>query len=132
MIGQNNMKAKPGDLKGPNIGYLQMEDIDERGNLKHVATAGKPVIIMFQSSWCGHCKTAKPEFQKFADMNKGKVTCITVQADEPAQDELSKKMMSALGIGGFPSYKWFVGGRYMDHNSGRKMEDLNRALQEFM
>ena len=127
---ENFHTPKPGDLQGKNIGYLQMEDIDERGNLK--SAGGKPALIIFQSSWCGHCKTAKPEFQKFADMNEGKVMCITIQGDEDKQKEISEKMMGLLGIQGFPSYKWFVNGQYMDHKYCRKMEDLNKALVEFM
>jgi thiol-disulfide isomerase/thioredoxin len=119
------------DLQGPNIGYLEMTDIDAMGNLKSSVCGGKPVIIMFQASWCGHCKHAKPEFQKFADENSGKVVCLTVQEDEEKQKDICKKMMELLEIRGFPTFKWYVNGNYTEQ-SGRKKEDFEKSLKNFM
>jgi len=60
-------------------------------------------VIGFFATWCGHCKTYKPEFEKAAKALKGAVKFGAVYEEE-------KDLMVKYGVEGFPTIKAFVPG----------------------
>lgn len=122
------------DLHGP-IAYLQATDFDDNGNVVNPnIPKDKPMIIMIQSSWCGHCMHAKPAYQNFANNNKNTVFCATIAADgsEEGEEELAQKFskgMKGIVVRGFPTY---VGvkknGEMLENNIGRD----EKSLQQFV
>ena len=50
------------------IVYLESKDFTNSGTLKHFKN--KTCVIMIQANYCGHCTSAKPLFQKFADKSR--------------------------------------------------------------
>ena len=116
--------------------YLEDNDIDDNGLIKkEYNPKNLPIFILIQSTWCGHCKYAKPEFQKFAEKNKGKVLCFSIQAD--ANNENVKKLMSSQkmkkmcpDLMGFPTYVFQRNGKSFEYNSGRKEENLQQFLNQ--
>ena len=115
------------------IAYLQDSDFDNQGNLINPDISKSiPVVIMIQASFCGHCNTAKPAFQEFANMNDGKVFCATIQGDgkEKGEPELSKRLdMICPDFKGYPSYVGYKNGkRVAVHDGGRDV----KSLEEFV
>jgi len=49
----------------------------------------KPSMIFFYASWCGHCRNAKPEFEKLMQMAKGRANMM----DCDAHQEIAQKMV---------------------------------------
>jgi thiol-disulfide isomerase/thioredoxin len=111
--------------------YLQESDFDENGNLINPnIPKDKPVVIMIQAVFCGYCTEAKPAFQKYADNNKGKIFCATIQGDgkEKGEKELSSKLkLIKPGFRGYPDYVKYKGGKRVPGEiTGRTLKDLEQ------
>ena len=112
------------------VAYLEIQDFDKNtGNLiNNDIPKDIPVVIMLQSSWCNHCKKAKPKFQEFANATKGHVFCATIQADgerksENALGEIVKTLKSSFR--GFPDYLLYVNGKRVEKEvTGRDVKNL--------
>ena len=116
------------------IVYLTDSDIDSKGDLINANIPNnKPVMVMVQAGFCGHCTHAKPAFQDFADANKDKVFCATIQADgtEPGEKELGRRLNTFLPkFRGFPHYVLYHNGKFhKTHEGGRSQKDLENSLQ---
>ena len=97
------------------IAYLEEQDIDIKGN---ICNSGIPIdipmVVMIQVSWCPHCQNAKGAFQEFANKNKGKVFCATIEAEGElkSEQELGNRVSSFVKqFLGFPHYILYTGGK---------------------
>ena len=115
------------------IVYLESKDFTNSCYLKHFKI--KTCVIMIQANYCGHCTSAKPLFQKFADKHKDNkdVLCLTIQGDgDDAKD--TEKMLAIVsklkpGFQGFPDYLLFKKGKYVE----KEIKGRNEAsLEEFI
>ena len=123
------------ELEG-DIGYLEAKDIDSQGNLvgpdvQKYIPQNVPVVIMFQASWCGHCKHTKPTFQQLCNENKGKIFCATVQDDEKSgrQQQVSKMFSNGFPgvdpIRGYPTFLGYKNGKFVkEYNGNRSKQSL--------
>mgnify|MGYP001236869625 CR=1 FL=1 len=57
------------------------------------------VLRMFYVNWCGHCKTAKPEFVEFSENNKD----ISTEMID-AEDQANADLVAAHDIKGYPTF----------------------------
>jgi len=94
------------------IVYLSNNDFTPNGDLKPQTSHNLPVFVMIQSNSCGHCTQAKPAFQTLAIAlaNKGRIKCMTIQADDPRQSV--RALMARINniypnLEGYPSYILF-------------------------
>ena len=120
----DNILTKP-------IAYLEDPDIDKNGDIinseipKHI-----PVVIMIQATWCPHCQNAKRAFQEFANKNKGKVFCATIEAngERKSEQELGKRVSSFIkDFKGFPHYALCINGKLQDKQiEGRDVQHLEK------
>lgn len=115
------------------VAYLVDSDFDSNGNLINPdIPKDKPVFIMIQAKFCGHCTHAKPEFQKVAEKNKDKYFFATIQGDgtEPGESELAKKLSNFIPeFMGYPEYVVYYGGKFKEkYNGGRKEENLQQYI----
>jgi thiol-disulfide isomerase/thioredoxin len=111
------------------IAYLQDSDFDASGSIINSAIPNdKPVVIMIQANFCGHCTNAKPDFQQYAEHIGDKVFCATIQGDgdQPGEAELGKRLsVIKPGFRGYPDYVKYKNGKRVDGDiSGRKLEHL--------
>ena len=92
------------------VNYMKTKDssttdkFTEDQDMKSSEVDNKVNILFFYADWCGHCKTFKPEFQKFQDTlhltvpeNKYQIKWMN------ADDESTKREMSKYDITGFPT-----------------------------
>lgn len=115
------------------VAYLQDFDFDSSGNLINQSIPkNKPVIIMIQAEFCGHCTTAKPAFQDFANKNKDRVFCATIQGDgkQKGERELSKNINKIHpNFRGYPSYVVYKNNKFFKiHEGGRDLDSLTELL----
>jgi thiol-disulfide isomerase/thioredoxin len=116
----------------PPVMYLVDSDFTPSGDLDP-KLARKPIFVMFQAGYCGHCTTAKPAFQALAD--EGIVQCATFQADGDRPDEkaLAKRLDTVYpGFRGFPSYMLFVNGKKIPHVGGRSVNDMKQFVMQYV
>ena len=115
------------------VHYLEDFDFDEVGNLTNKQIPKNMlVLIMIQSSSCGHCDDAKPLFQDFANEMSDKVFCATIQTNGykkkkteiPLGERLNKFIPDFKGV---PDYALYKNGKIIDtKTSGRNVELLKK------
>ena len=108
--------------------YLQRSDFNDNGDIINEEIVDKqPVMIMIQAGFCGHCTKAKPEFQEFADKNKGIITAATIQADGtmPGERELNE-IINKIDpeFKGFPSYILYNKGKRIHYEGPRDSKSI--------
>ena len=108
------------------VAYLESTDFDESGALINPYYRRKPVLIMIQSTSCGYCHEAIPDFQRLA--NQGVVEMATILADgSRATEQALGAMIPKIypEFQGYPSYMLVLpGGRRIPHEGGRTLKDL--------
>lgn len=110
--------------------YLEKSDFTSDGNLVS-SLQRTPIFVMFQASFCGHCTTAKPAFQRLAE--EGRITCMTIQGDEPKQKDLMPMLDKIYpGFQGYPSYMLFIYGTKIPYNGERDLDSLRDFVQNFV
>jgi len=104
--------------------YIESSDING-DSINNMADVG---VIMIQSTGCGHCTAAKPEYQKLGDMMQGSgVGVYTVQADT---DSKAAKAVAEMvpGFRGFPTFVLFRDGQYVATHNGPRTADALAAF----
>jgi thiol-disulfide isomerase/thioredoxin len=119
------------------VAYLEDYDFDSSGKpageFRKICMS-KPVVVMVQSSWCGHCSSAKPAFQEFANKHVNRVFCATIQADgeRPSEQSLAKRIRDIKpDFMGFPTYLLYVNGELSSKDvRGRGVPELEEFAMQ--
>jgi thioredoxin domain-containing protein 5 len=114
-----------------NVGYL--EDIDFSDKELKIKDN---VIVFIHASWCGHCKTAHPEYQKLANEMVGdkniKVAAIQSDGARESERNLGKKLNAIIdGFQGFPTIVFYKNGNVVDKMNGpRTLENFKKFIKK--
>lgn len=110
-----------------NVAYLEVDDFNSDGSIKHDVNNGKPVVLMAQGGFCGYCQQAKPAFAKFAAESTN-VIAATIVTDGEAVEKQAAKFIRVWDAGhkGVPAYFGFgSNGKFEKlHGGGRGLSDL--------
>jgi thiol-disulfide isomerase/thioredoxin len=82
---------------------------------------------MYYAEWCGHCKRAKPEFEKLSQNYQGKVKILAINAESPENKDLVKSQ----NIEGFPTIRYYpsgLSGKYDEYIGSRTYSDFVQYL----
>jgi thiol-disulfide isomerase/thioredoxin len=111
--------------------YFEEDDFDEKGNITKIHNS-KPVFILIQSLKCYHCTKSKPAFQEFAERNKNKVMCGTIQMDSPKMtpEFINKLKYIYPDLVGFPSYILYSNGKKIVYDGERTVKDMEKFITE--
>ena len=88
----------------------------------------RPIFTMYYAPWCGHCKTAMPEFDKLASNPPDGVKVVKINCDEDENKELAK----AQNIQGFPTIRYYkngMNGDFQEYNGERTSDGFTQFLQ---
>ena len=113
-----------------NVCYLEIEDVNPDGTLKPHVNLGKPMVVMAQGNFCGYCKQAAPDFQKFASSQDIVLAGSIVIDGEPSEAKLGKMLSSwDKSYQGVPFYLGFnSNGQFVRSHKGNR--DAN-SITEF-
>ena len=110
------LNAHIGSLRGS----FQIEAFDNQ-------ESSKKCFVMFYAPWCGHCKTTKPEFEKFQESYKGSIKILAIDCE----DDKNKEIVAQQDIKGFPTIRYYpdgLSGQYTEYNGGRTTDDFNQYV----
>ncbi|KAK9321391.1 thioredoxin-like protein [Lipomyces orientalis] len=102
-------------------------ELNEKNFDQLIVNSGKPSLVEFYASWCGHCKNLAPIYEELADSyasKKEKIQIAKIDAD------VNRKVGKKYDIKGFPTIKLFdgKGGDPIPYDKGRHLD----AFQEFV
>jgi len=132
-IGVYVYKTYVGSYLGSAIeGYATNAGADAAPSTDNQKTA---TLYMFGTSWCPHCKTAKPVWDDFVSKNQNlKVGNYTVKfnnvdcGDDSNSD--SKQLADQFGVKGYPTFKLERGQNdIVDFEAKPTEENFNKLLQ---
>ena len=86
-------------------------------------------FVMFGTGWCGHCKTTKPEFDKFKESYKGPIKIMYIDCE----DDENKELVAKHDVKGFPTIRYYpdgLDGQYTEYNGGRTSDDFKEYVSQ--
>ena len=87
----------------------------------------KVVIAGFFADWCGHCKTFKPEWQKFADeAEKSPLEALIATIPE---EHMKGAKCDQTNFQGFPTVRIFKDGGFEDYKGKREANALMNHIK---
>lgn len=94
---------------------------------KKVFDSKKPVVVKFETDWCGACTTMAPIFEKSADEFIDQMKFTQVDADK--QKELAQK----YEIKGVPTFIFFKDGKIIEKiEGGMNEDDFKNKIKEII
>ena len=111
--------------------YMEIDDFEENGNFKH-PMYNRYMLIMIGGSYCGHCRIASPEFNKFAKNNKD-IICGVIQVDgSDGEKQLGKMLGKFHAIKGIPTFLLYgPNGQFIKIHEGDRTEEAFKEFCQF-
>ena len=126
------------------IFYLEDSDFTSDGKLiPHKDDKGKVYVVMIFATWCGPCKTTKPEYAKLLkelDPAKVRVACINGSGSRGSnpttqgEQDLMKRLSGIVPFKGFPTICVFgTDGTFKEIHSGpRTAQAIKDTISKYI
>jgi thiol-disulfide isomerase/thioredoxin len=88
-----------------------------------------PAVFFFYTTWCPHCKTARPIWDEFKSQMKGKkvngqeVTFVEVDCDK------DKALADRYKVEGYPTIKLATGDKVVEYDAKPDIKSLHQFLE---
>ena len=121
--------------------YLrQRNEQEKKKRFSDVANANRrnteAEVLFFNVSWCPHCKTAKPEWEKFKNdyqnqlVNDYKLNLIDVNCTSELGE--SGQLIKTYDVEGFPTVKANANGKIINFDAKVTNENLNLFVKKML
>ena len=86
-------------------------------------------VVIVKADWCGHCKKAKPEFQRLVGaspirLSDGSEVVVRMLDEKGNRDEVQ-----GLGVRGFPTILYISNGQKTEYSGPRTYDGVMGFLQ---
>ncbi|KAG0084284.1 protein disulfide-isomerase precursor, partial [Podila epicladia] len=99
-------------------------ELNEKNFQDHIAH-NDPVMINFHTSWCGHCQSLEPEFEKAAKELAGDNIIMAKMNCETHETFCKDRAVRA-----YPTLKLYKNGKVTDYTGPRKSDDLVKFMRK--
>jgi thiol-disulfide isomerase/thioredoxin len=89
---------------------------------------GKQLLIV-KASWCGHCKTAMPDFERLVKASPVKLGDGSSVKIRMLDEKKDKDEVAGLNVKGFPTILYVDGGNRMEYSGERTYTGVMGFLQ---
>lgn len=86
-------------------------------NFEEAMKEHSKILVEFYAPWCGHCKSLAPEYAKAASTLAADGSAFKLAKVDATEE---KKLAKDYEIKGFPTLKYFVGGKFNSEYSGSR------------
>jgi len=85
----------------------------------------KGELVIVKAEWCGHCKRAKPEFDRLVRASPIKLQDGSEVTVRMIDEALQKEEVKKLGVQGYPTIKFIpVGAAAVDYTGERSYDGV--------
>lgn len=94
-------------------------------------------ILFFSADWCPHCKTARPEWNKFVNKFDGStvkghtIHCVDVNCTDPDNPEIQASIQK-YDIEHYPTLKMMKDGNIIDFDAKISEESLDKFVNAML
>jgi len=96
------------------------------------ANGNEVELLRFSTSWCPHCKSSKPDWEKLETEYKGKTVngykIIFTEVDCTQESPEVEKMMNRYKVEGFPTTKLVKDNKVYDFEAKPTKENLDKFI----
>ena len=90
----------------------------------------KGELVIAKAEWCGHCKTAMPEFKKLVQASPIRLPDGSTVTVKMLDEKVDRGEVTQLGVKGFPSILYTpTGSSAIDYNGSRTYDGVMSFLQ---
>ena len=108
--------------------FMEGSDSSNESDPAKIMNSSEPTLIFFHAPWCGHCKRAKPEFEKLMKKisgMKGKKAAM-INCDE------HQDIARDNDVQGFPTIRYYHEGpkskKFREYAGDRSMESMYQFM----
>jgi len=109
------------------VGYKENKEHMSKENQQN-GSSKECEILLFSTSWCPHCKSAKPIWEEVKTEYNGKIvngySIIFTEVDCTNETPDTEKMMNRYKIEGFPTIKLLKNGQVIEFDAKVSKENL--------
>jgi thiol-disulfide isomerase/thioredoxin len=112
-------------IEKKNDKYSDVANADKRSN--------EIIIYFFNVDWCPHCKTAKPEWEKFAKLYEGKekgeyvIKCVNYNCTDETSEVT--QTINKYNIDSYPTVKMVKDGQIIDFDAKITRDHLEQFVE---
>ncbi len=86
-------------------------------------------LVIVKAAWCGHCKSAMPEFEKLVKASPVKLRDGSSVKIRMLDEKANKDEVNSLNVKGFPTILYVDGGNRMEYSGERTYTGVMGFLQ---
>ena len=83
-------------------------------------------MVVFYTSWCGHCRALEPKFKELGKLLKNDKTIGIGAVD----CDIDRATCSKYGVNGFPALKAIIAGKGKSYNGARETEPMKTWITQ--
>lgn len=116
-----------GSQPEPNRDQYSVPEMVNSHHLAQLIRENKVVCVEIYTDWCGPCKMIAPDYSNIAVKYTSPTNCAVVKYNYDKMEPAEK-----AGIGGIPTFKYFLDGKQVDQTVGGHINEVEVKLTDII